>query len=96
MEHQSLDSARKGFIKALEKEGYGEKNIEYQNAQGQLNLTLSKGTKAKIQQLSMLSGESMASYVLEDVYKRQPITKLIAFFAIFINLFLKPNTPISG
>ena len=34
MEHQSLDSARKGFIKALEKEGYGEKNIEYQNAQG--------------------------------------------------------------
>ena len=25
---------RKGFIKALEKEGYGEKNIEYQNAQG--------------------------------------------------------------
>ena len=39
-------------------------------AQEQLNLTLSKGTKAKIQQLSMLSGESMASYVLEAIRQR--------------------------
>lgn len=29
-----------------------------------------KGTKAKIQQLSMLSGESMASYVLEAIRQR--------------------------
>ena len=36
-------------------------------AQEQLNLTLSKGTKAKIQQLS---GESMASYVLEAIRQR--------------------------
>lgn len=39
-------------------------------AQEQLNLTLSKGTKAKIQQLSMLSGESMAGYVLEAIRQR--------------------------
>ena len=34
MEHQALDSAREGFIKALKDGGYGEAKIDYQNAQG--------------------------------------------------------------
>lgn len=34
MEHQSLDSARIGFEKALKDGGYGEAKIDYQNAQG--------------------------------------------------------------
>lgn len=36
----------------------------------QVNIRWRKGTKAKIQQLSMLSGESMASYVLEAIRQR--------------------------
>ena len=34
MEHQALDSAREGFIKALKDGGYGDAKIDYQNAQG--------------------------------------------------------------
>ena len=36
-------------------------------AQEQLNLTLSKGTKAKIQQLSILAGKSMARYIMDAI-----------------------------
>lgn len=39
-------------------------------AQEQLNLTLPKGTKGKIQQLSILSGESMAAYILTAIKER--------------------------
>lgn len=35
-----------------------------------ISIRYPKGTKAKIQQLSMLSGESMASYVLEAIRQR--------------------------
>lgn len=34
VEHQALDSARVGFEKALKDGGYGEANLDYQNAQG--------------------------------------------------------------
>lgn len=34
MEHQALDSTRVGFEKALKDNGYGEAEIDYQNAQG--------------------------------------------------------------
>lgn len=34
IEHQALDSAREGFIKALKDGGYGDAKIDYQNAQG--------------------------------------------------------------
>lgn len=39
-------------------------------AQEQLNLTLPKGTKSKIQQLSISSGESMAGYILTAIKER--------------------------